>query len=401
VIFFETKRVVPCKTGGNYRTTSTQGFLMLNRLDDFPIHQTPEPIAHPATTDRNAYDRTWFNGYAPDGSYYFGIGMAIYPHRGVMDCAFSIVRPGGKQHCFFASRRAPTERTEMDVGPFRIDVIEPMRRTRVVLEENDSGITCDLVFTARTASIEEGRQTLWSGARRIMDATRFDQFGRWSGVIRYPEGEILVDEAVCLGTKDRSWGVRPVGERDVGGAPPSPPSVFFLWAPLFWEDHVSHAIFFDGPQGNALVREGFTAPLYPSVDVIPGVEDGKVQHMATARHRVTYVPGTRLAKSCEIDLIDHDGGVRTIRLEPILKFQMKGLGYGHPTWSQGMWQGELATWHEAFDPQTLDPLALENNHVQQIVRATDGVRTGVGVLEQLVIGPYSPAGLTEWFDGAQ
>src|SRR5882757_7191419 len=56
---------------------------MLNKLDDYPIHQTPEPIAHAATSDRNAYDRTWFNGYSQDGSRYFGVGMAIYPHRGV------------------------------------------------------------------------------------------------------------------------------------------------------------------------------------------------------------------------------------------------------------------------------------------------------------------------------
>ncbi len=374
---------------------------MLNKLDDFPIHQTPEPIAHPATTDRNAYDRTWFNGYAPDGSYYFGIGMAIYPHRGIMDCAFSVVKPGGLQHCFYGSRRAPTERTEMDVGPFRMEVIEPMRRTRIVLEENASGITCDLTFTARTASIQEGRQTLWSGARRIMDATRFDQFGRWSGVIHCPEGTIIVDEAVCRGTKDRSWGVRAVGERDVGGAPPPPPSFFFLWAPLVWEDHITHAIFFDGQQGNALVREGIVAPLYASTDAIPGIEDGRDQRMATARHRVKYVPGTRLASSCEIDLVDHDGGVRTISLEPMLKFQMKGLGYGHPVWGQGMWKGELEIGHEAFDPMTLEPLNPENFHVQQVVRATDGTRTGVGVLEQVCIGPYAPSGFEALFDGAK
>jgi hypothetical protein len=374
---------------------------MLNRLDDFPIHQTPEPIAHPATSDRNVYDRTWFNGYAPDGSYYFGIGMAIYPHRGILDCAFSVVRPGGLQHCFYGSRRAPAERTEMAVGPFRIEVIEPMRRTRVVLEENDSGITCDLIFSARTASIEEARQTLWSGARRIMDATRFDQFGRWNGVIRYPEGEIIVDDAVCRGTKDRSWGVRAVGERDVGGAPPPLPAFFFLWAPLVWDDHISHAIFFDGQQGNALVREGIVAPLYASEADIPGIEDGRDQRMATARHRVIYVPGTRLAQSAEIDLVDHDGATRTIVLEPILKFQMKGLGYSHPVWGQGMWKGELAIGHEAFDPLTLDPLAPENLHVQQIVRATDGTRTGVGVLEQVCIGPYAPAGFEALLDGAK
>ena len=374
---------------------------MLNKLDDFPIHQTPEPIAHPATSDRNVYDRTWFNGYAADGSYYFGIGMAVYPHRGILDCAFSVVTCDGRQHCFYASRRAPAERTEMQVGPFRIEVIEPMKRARVVLEANDSGITCDLTFSARSAAIQEARQTLWSGTRRAMDATRFDQFGRWSGTVRSPDGEISVTEAVCHGTKDRSWGVRGVGEPETGGAPGTPRGICFVWAPLFWDDHITHAIFFDGQQGEALVREGIVAPLYASEALVPGVEDGRDQRMATARHRIDYHPGTRLARAAEIDLVDHDGGVRTITLDPILKFQMKGLGYGHPQWRQGMWKGELATGHESFDPRQLDPLLPENLHTQLVVRASDGERQGIGVLEQVCVGPYAPAGFTEFLDGAK
>jgi hypothetical protein len=374
---------------------------MLNKLDDFPIHQTPEPIAHPATSDRNVYDRTWFNGYAKDGSYYFGIGMAVYPHRGIMDCAFSVVKPDGRQFCFYGSRRAPTERTEMQVGPFRMEVLEPMKRTRVVLEDNESGVSCDITFSARTAAIQEARQTLWSGARRTMDATRFDQFGRLSGVVRTPEGEIKVSEDMCHGTKDRSWGVRGVGERDVGGAPTMPQGICFVWAPLFWDDHITHAIFFDGQKGEALVREGIVAPLYASEAEVPGVQDGRDQRMATARHRIQYHRGTRLASSAEIDLVDHDGATRTISLEPILKFQMKGLGYGHPEWGQGMWKGELAIGHEAFDPRQLNPLEPWNLHTQQVVRASDGTRTGIGVLEQIVVGPYAPGGFTEFLDGAK
>ena len=374
---------------------------MLNKLDDYPIHQTPEPIAHPATSDRNVYDRTWFNGYANDGSYYFGIGMAIYPHRGILDCAFSVVEQGGRQHCFYGSRRAPLERTDMSVGPFRIEIIEPMKRVRVVLEDNKSGVSCDLTFSARTASIQEGRQTLWSGARRVMDATRFDQFGRWNGVVRHPDGEIKVSDDMCFGTKDRSWGVRRVGEPETGGAPVMPGGIFFLWAPLVWDDHISHAIFFDGPKGEALVREGIVAPLYKSEADVPGVEDGRDQRMATARHRVTYVPGTRLASSAEIDLVDHDGQTRTIELEPVLKFQMKGLGYTHPEWGQGMWKGELETGGESFDPRQVDPLQPENIHVQQVVRAHDGARRGIGVLEQICIGPYAPSGFADYFDGAK
>lgn len=373
---------------------------MLNTLDDYPVHQTPEPVAVVGTSDRNAYDRTWFNGYAADGSYYFGVGMAVYPNRGILDCAFSVVLPGGRQHCFYGSRRAPVERTEMCVGPFRLDIVEPMRRTRLVIDDNSSGISCDLTFSARTAAIEEARQTLWHGGRKVMDATRFDQFGRWSGVIRHPDGEIVVDEMMCIGTKDRSWGIRKVGEPETGGAPGLPMAAFFLWAPIVWEDGITHAIFFDGTRGEALVREGFAAPSYAATADIPATEDGRVQRMATARHRVRYVPGTRLAKSAEIDLVGLDGAVRTLALEPMLRFQMKGLGYGHPTWAQGMWKGELAIGGESFDPMALDLLAPENLHVQQVVRAHDGTRSGIGVLEQVVFGPYAPAGFVSYLDGA-
>ena len=373
---------------------------MLNRLDDYPVHQTPEPLAQPATSDRNFYDRTWFNGYAVDGSWYFGITMAVYPHLGVLDCAFSVVRPGGRQHCFFASRRAPAERTEMCAGPMRIDVIEPLRRTRVVLDDNDSGLGCELKFSARTGAIQEGRQTLWQGARRWMDATRFDQFGAWSGTVRTPDGDINVDPSGCRATKDRSWGVRPVGQPEPAGAPVVPAGIFFLWAPLFWEDHVSHAIFFDGPRGEPLFREALTAPLFESEDAVPDAADAVVEPLAGATHRVAYHADSRLAKQAEIELHGLAGARREISLTPMLRFQMKGLGYGHPRWRHGLWHDELALGHESFDPAELDLLAPENVHVQQVVEARDGSGEGMGVLEQVSIGPYAPAGFGSYFDGA-
>ncbi|MBO0729536.1 MAG: hypothetical protein J2P57_09770 [Acidimicrobiaceae bacterium] len=373
---------------------------MLNKLDDFPVHQTPEPIAHVATSDRNAYDRTWFNGYARDSSRYFGIGMAVYPLRGIIDCAFSVVEQGGRQHSFFASARAPEERTHMAVGPFRLEVVAPLRRTRVVLDDNQTGLACDLTFSARTSPIQEARQTLWRGTRRIMDTTRFDQFGRWSGTVRHPDGEFRVEESEWYGTKDRSWGVRGVGEPEAGGAPLPLSGFFFLWAPLFWDDHITHAIFFDGPSGEPLIREGITAPLFPAEAAVSDALEGTDQRMAAAAHRVTYHPATRLAAAAEIDLTDVAGRTRTITLRPTLRFQMKGIGYGHPRWGHGRWHGELEIGGESFDPATLPLLSPENLHVQQVVRATDGERDGMGVLEQVVIGPYRPAGFKDLFDGA-
>ena len=55
---------------------------------------TRRAVAHPATSDRHAYDRYWFNGYQDDGAFYFGIGMALYPNLGIMDCALSLVIDG-------------------------------------------------------------------------------------------------------------------------------------------------------------------------------------------------------------------------------------------------------------------------------------------------------------------
>ena len=40
---------------------------MITKADDYPVHQTPDPIAH-AQSDRNFYDRFFFNGYAPGAS---------------------------------------------------------------------------------------------------------------------------------------------------------------------------------------------------------------------------------------------------------------------------------------------------------------------------------------------
>lgn len=370
---------------------------MLNQLDEFFVHQTPEPLAFPSTSDPNFYERLWFNGYDASGTTYFGAALSLCPHRQVMDCAFSTVTRGGRQFAFFASRRAPIDRTETMVGPFRVHFDEPLHTVQVVLDENKTGVACDLTFSARTAPITEARQTLWSGARRVMDVTRYDQFGFWSGTLRSPESDQVVDN--WYATKDRSWGVRGVGEKVTTGIPTGSRKIFFAWAPLIWDQgpepgRITHAIMFDDTEGRALIREAIEAPF---LSESPAPDRRTLEAMAaderrfaTARHRVTYHPGTRLADHAEIDLVPHQGPTSTLRLEPLLRFQMKGLGYSHPTRRMGTWHGELDIDGEVYDPATLDLADPVNVHVQQVVQAHDGDRRGIGALEQQIQGPYAP-----------
>jgi hypothetical protein len=105
---------------------------MLSAFDDFPIHQTPEPIRVPATSDRNAYDRYWFNGMMADGSLYFAIALGRYPNRFVLDGGLT-VGLGGEQRSCFVSRLAPTDPAELTIGPFALEVVRPMRELRVAL----------------------------------------------------------------------------------------------------------------------------------------------------------------------------------------------------------------------------------------------------------------------------
>ena len=56
--------------------------MALTRGDDFPIHQTAEPIAN-SGTDRNFYDRYFFNGYGREGEAYFAAAFGVYPHLNI------------------------------------------------------------------------------------------------------------------------------------------------------------------------------------------------------------------------------------------------------------------------------------------------------------------------------
>jgi hypothetical protein len=374
---------------------------MLSKFDDYPIHQTVDPIAYHASSDRNTYDRFWYNGHAGDGSFYFGVALCRYPNLGIMDCSLSLALDG-RQYAFHGTRRAPQEPTDTSVGPFRIEILEPMGRHRVVLEDNETGISCDLTFTPRTAAVEEGRQTRRNERFLVMDVTRLDQFGYWEGVIRYDGKELIVAPGT-YGLKDRSWGIRPVGMKYPGGAPLADyNATHFMWLPIHWEDQCTLAGCFENGEGEQWHTDQAIMPSYPNVDAIPGVNDPAQQHWdGKVEHAIEFIPGTRRARKATFTMNDRSGERLEISLEPLMAHRMKGLGYMHPEWGHGHWHGELVIAGESWNDADLDPLALDNIHVQQVVRATCNGKTGYGVLEQLHIGPHPQLGFEDWFDGAK
>jgi hypothetical protein len=363
---------------------------MLTRGDDYPIHQTPEPVAF-AGTDRNFYDRYFFNGYRADGSDFFAVAFGVYPHLNVADAHFSCIR-GGTQHCLHASRLLGMERMDLSVGPIRIEIIEPLQVLRVIVERRD-GIAADLTFTGRAFPLEEPRFTRRIGPRTFVDYTRLTQNGHWTGWIEIDGERRDIDGAV--GTRDRSWGIRPVGASDPQPfLPEVPPQFYWLWSPVNFEDGSLYFHVNADELGRAWNTRAVWAPDGARPD---DMLESDVCHMATRLR-----PGWRLAESAVLTAQLPDGRALEARFEPGTPFLMRGIGYGHPDWTHGGWKGPLVVEREDIGLDDLVPGRPDHLHVQALSRVAmtlgDAQHTGVGILEQLVLGAYEPLGLKSIFN---
>jgi hypothetical protein len=366
---------------------------VLTRGDDYPIHQRPEPVAY-AGTDRNFYDRYFFNGYHTGEARFFAVALGVYPHLNVMDAAFVVI-DGGVQHNLRASRLLNMERLQTSVGPISVDVVEPLQVLRIRVDDAAHAIRAELTFRGRTLPIEEPRFTRRSGPRTTMDYTRMTQNGTWDGWIELHGTRTDVRPDLWRGTRDRSWGIRPVGKGDPQApAPPAPAQFYWLWSPLNFDDAVTLYHVNADAEGVPWNTSG----------LICGIDGDAPRIMASVSSDVRFKRGTRHASSAEILFVNDDGAETQIELTPQYHFYMSGAGYMHPEWGHGMYRGELDVGYDCFSLDAVDEQDRLHLHVQAFVTATmygaEGERTGCGVLEQLIIGAHRPSGLTGLLDPA-
>ncbi|MEQ3745811.1 MAG: hypothetical protein ABNH53_06185 [Henriciella sp.] len=364
---------------------------MLTKGDEYPIHQTPEPIAF-SGSDRNFYDRYFFNGYSKDGSIFFAASFGVYPHLNVMDGAVSILKDG-VQRSVHVSRILGMERMDTKVGPLSVSVVEELKRIHLKLEEAE-GLALDVTFTGRHFPVEEPRFTYRQGPRMLIDCTRMTQNGHWSGNMRIDGEDIEVRD--FYGTRDRSWGVRPIGEKDVQAVVPVQlPQFYWLWAPINFPNASLYFYVNEDANGNAWNTR--------SVFAMDGADCDGLMHMNRPQMDVTWREQSRRAASADLVTKDASGREHRVSYEPIGTFMMNGIGYGHPSWGHGVFKGGYAIEREDFTPDNMPWQQPDNLHIQAIVKAThtgpDGQGSeGVGILEQLCIGPHGPSGWKDVLD---
>ena len=171
-------------------------------LDEYPIHQAPLSLRYPATSDRNFYDRCYFNAHDRTGDIFVISGIGYYPNLGVKDAFLLVARRGGgrfggsgdEQTAVHLSGAIDQDRLNQHIGNYRVEVVEPLHKLRIVLDETE-GIAADLTWDGLFDVVQEQPHIMRRGNRVTLDAQRFAQVGAWSGHLLIDGEEIAVDPA--------------------------------------------------------------------------------------------------------------------------------------------------------------------------------------------------------------
>jgi hypothetical protein len=365
---------------------------MLGPLDEYPVHQLPQPVAWPGPSDRNFYDRSYFNAHDRTGGIFLISGIGYYPNLGVKD-AFVLVRRGDIQTAVHLSDPIDQDRLHQHVGNYRVDVIDPLQKIRIQLAETE-GIEVDLTWNGLFPVVQEQPHIMRSGNRVTLNAQRFAQLGSWTGRIVIDGSETTVDAARWIGSRDRSWGIRPVGEAEPAGRPADPPfeGMWWLYLPMAFDDFAIVLIVQEDPAGFRSLN-----------DCTRIWRDGRVEQLGWPRVKIHYRSGTRIPTGATIDATDASGAAVRFDVESKLPVPIHvGGGYGGDCdWLHGTWKGPGFT--ERLTYSMTDPTIVARSgfgvidHVGRAV-CIDGGREleGWGLFEHGALGRHDPSGFQDW-----
>jgi hypothetical protein len=354
--------------------------MTLSPLDDYPVHQISEVMRHVGTSDRNFYDRYYFNAFPLTGDVMLIVGVGQYPNLGVTD-AFALLRHGSSHRVVRASRELGADRMDTRVGPFAVQVIEGLKRLRITLEPNEHDLAFDLTWEGAIPAQLEPRHFLRWQERVMFDSTRLAQTGRWTGTITAGGQTLHATPGQWWGARDRSWGIRPVGESEPPGIQSKNAGTFYwLYAPAQFEDHSILCIVQEDERGRRLLEEAVR---------VPG--NGDPEYLGRPDYRPVYAEGTRDVVSAVIGFAPPGGRPFDLNVTPLLPVHlMAGTGYGlEPGWRHGMHQGTGPVLQGiAYDLDNPEDKARMWGLVDAVARFEYEGRTGYGLFEYFALGDH-------------
>jgi hypothetical protein len=295
----------------------------LNPFDDYPFHQTAAPLDVPATSDSHFNDGYFFAFYRP-GVHVF-CGLRLHPNSNVMD-GYSGVVWGGEQRDVRFSRALRPRTNELAVGPFRLDILEPMSSQRLRLDDPELGLAFDVTFRASAPAFFETRHQQFRHGRLLNDVLRYTQVDRADGALTV-DGD-REDVAGWYACRDHSWGIRSTmgPYAPLGGLEEEAPDprALRLWVPFECGDVAGFFHCHEAHDGSVLDCEGLLHR-----------PDGPPLRIDAVRHELRYEDGTRRLAGGHLTLHDGNGADHDYSFEVACPpAHPQGFGYTRG-WSDG------------------------------------------------------------------
>ncbi|MDO8431171.1 MAG: hypothetical protein Q7S58_02045 [Candidatus Binatus sp.] len=352
---------------------------MLTPWDEFLCHQLPTTMDHVYTSDPSWTERVYISLYdVTNKDMIVGCGIGQYPNRNVQD-GFATVWHQGKQHNFRASRTLRPNPYDIKIGPLSIEILEGLRRFRMRLDENPSGISFDIEWTATMNPHEEEHDFRRSNGRVVQDISRFDQVGRARGQLRIPGKQVAMTESNWWSHRDRSWGTRRPLRTDSAASNQTKFAPFlFSWSVAQFADYALHWRFVERKAGRYSYFTGEIArPLGTKI------EPGWILERTEQEFRWETSGVVQTLKSGDIDLFFENGESRHVSfVSHPPRWHLKGGGYGgYRGWQQGDSRGEYYCEHEVWDlndPAILREASTLSDH---LIEWRCGNDTGFGIME--------------------
>jgi hypothetical protein len=197
-----------------------------------------------------------------------------------------------------------------------------------------------------------------------------------------------------MGTRDRSWGIRPVGDPDPAGRAGDEPGEGFWWlyVPLRFDDFAVVVVVQEDPDGHRTLND--VSRVFP---------DGRVEQLGWPRIEIDYRSGSRHPTRARLHLTTPEGRPVLLEVEPLGSVALHvGCGYGgDPTWTHGQWKGrgwtELLTF-DYTDPEVESrvPWGVSDH----VARAWFDGQEGYGLFEHASIGRHDPSGFADFLSVA-
>lgn len=181
---------------------------ILTAADEQFLHQTTEMFVNVATSDPAWTERAYGCAITKDGSVALHWGLGKYTNRNVMD-GFVGISVGREQRQIRFNRRLASAPLETAVGPFKFEILEPLKTSRITLAATEhQPISCDIVQKAILPPWVEDRSYVARAFRRVQDEVRYILPTTATGWIECDGQRIELKEGGDFGFRDHSWGIK-------------------------------------------------------------------------------------------------------------------------------------------------------------------------------------------------